>query len=220
MPGGRLKPTIRARHTTLPGARGWPARDGKATTGRNLSRTDPRGEPGASTPGSLDEPDPFPPGGPKTHWGFSPPGATHRLQCAGHIGGLIVPGVTTANRSSASDFVMRPRSLWPDSRPSPSQMQQRPKLWPAIKGSRTQVRKTCRRPHCKACARGDKQPAFIRSFTRGGQRRRRYGPKVLAPWFERLSGMRWSKATCPCWSRCSTGPGSPKRSAARSKGST
>jgi hypothetical protein len=64
-------------------------------------------------------------------------------------------------------------------------LQQLAQLWPAIKGSMAQVRKTCWRPGCKACARGDKHPAFILSFTQGGRRRCRYVPKELVPLFER-----------------------------------
>jgi hypothetical protein len=59
------------------------------------------------------------------------------------------------------------------------------KLWPAIKGSLAQVHKTCLRPNCRACARGDKHPAFILSFTQGGKRRCMYVPKKLVPLFER-----------------------------------
>ena len=64
-------------------------------------------------------------------------------------------------------------------------LQQLSKLWPAIKGSIAQVRKTCLRPGCRACARGDKHPAFILSFTQGGKRRCMYVPKELVPLFER-----------------------------------
>ena len=64
-------------------------------------------------------------------------------------------------------------------------LQQLTQLWPAIKGSMAQVRKTCLRPGCKACARGDKHPAFILSFTQGRKRRCRYVPKELVPLFER-----------------------------------
>jgi hypothetical protein len=59
------------------------------------------------------------------------------------------------------------------------------KLWPAIKGSLAQVRKTCLRPGCRTCARGEKHPAFILSFTQGGKRRCRYVPKELVPLLER-----------------------------------
>jgi hypothetical protein len=64
-------------------------------------------------------------------------------------------------------------------------LQQLTQLWPAIKGSIAQVRKTCLRPGCKACARGDKHPAFILSFTQGGKRRCMYVPKELVPLLER-----------------------------------
>ena len=54
-------------------------------------------------------------------------------------------------------------------------------LWPAIKGSLAQVHKPCVRPHCAACARGDKHPAFILSFTDQGRRRCMYVPAKLVP---------------------------------------
>jgi hypothetical protein len=77
----------------------------------------------------------------------------------------------------------RPTSANPD--PKESFLQQLSQRWPAIKGSLAQVRKTCLRPGCKACARGDKHPAFILSFTQGGKRRCMYVPKELVPLFER-----------------------------------
>jgi len=77
------------------------------------------------------------------------------------------------------------RSISADSDPRGFFLQQLPKLWPAIKGSIAQVRKTCLRPGCRACARGDKHPAFILSFTQGGKRRCMYVPKDLVPWLER-----------------------------------
>src|SRR6266446_4362641 len=55
------------------------------------------------------------------------------------------------------------------------------KLWPAIKGSLAEVRKPCIRPNCPACARGDKHPAFILSFTDKGRRRCMYVPAQLVP---------------------------------------
>jgi hypothetical protein len=55
------------------------------------------------------------------------------------------------------------------------------KLWPAIKGSLAKIRKPCIRPHCAACARGDKHPAFILSFTDKGRRRCMYVPAELVP---------------------------------------
>ncbi len=55
------------------------------------------------------------------------------------------------------------------------------KLWPAIKGSLAEVRKPCIRPNCPACARGDKHPAFILSFTDKGRRRCMYVPAELVP---------------------------------------
>jgi hypothetical protein len=55
------------------------------------------------------------------------------------------------------------------------------RLWPAIKGSLAQVHKPCIRPHCAACARGEKHPAFILSFTDKGRRRCMHVPAQLAP---------------------------------------
>src|SRR5260370_13309838 len=54
-------------------------------------------------------------------------------------------------------------------------------LWPAIKGSLAEVRKPCIRPNCPTCARGDKHPAFILSFTDKGRRRCMYVPAQLVP---------------------------------------
>lgn len=54
-------------------------------------------------------------------------------------------------------------------------------LWPALKGSLCQVRKPCIRPNCPACARGDKHPAFILTFTQKGRRRCMHVPAELVP---------------------------------------
>jgi hypothetical protein len=54
-------------------------------------------------------------------------------------------------------------------------------LWPVLKGSLSEVRKPCIRPNCPACARGDKHPAFIFSFTERGRQRCMYVPADLAP---------------------------------------
>ena len=55
------------------------------------------------------------------------------------------------------------------------------KLWPPIKGSLAEVRKPCIRPNCPACARGDKHPAYILSFTAKGRRRCMYVPTEMVP---------------------------------------
>jgi len=55
------------------------------------------------------------------------------------------------------------------------------KLWPIGKGSLAEVRKPCIRPNCPACARGDKHPAFILSFTDKGRRRCMYVPTEFVP---------------------------------------
>lgn len=53
--------------------------------------------------------------------------------------------------------------------------------WPLAKGSLAEVRKPCIRPHCAACARGEKHPAFIFSFAEKGRRRCMYVPRELVP---------------------------------------
>jgi len=73
-----------------------------------------------------------------------------------------------------------------NSKPSDSNLRHRflrqlAKLWPAIKGSLAEVHKPCIRPHCAACARGDKHRAFILSFTDRGRRRCMYVPAQLVP---------------------------------------
>ena len=72
------------------------------------------------------------------------------------------------------------------------------KLWPAIKGSLAQVRKPCIRPNCPACARGDKHPAFILSFTDKGRRRCMYVPTELVPQLQRAlrNGKALEKLLC------------------------
>jgi hypothetical protein len=54
-------------------------------------------------------------------------------------------------------------------------------LWPALKGSLVKVRKPCIRKNCQACARGDKHPAWMLSFTYRGRRRCLYVPLALVP---------------------------------------
>jgi hypothetical protein len=54
-------------------------------------------------------------------------------------------------------------------------------LWPALKGSLVQVRKPCIRKNCPACARGDKHPAWMLSFTHRGRRHCLYVPGDLLP---------------------------------------
>lgn len=54
-------------------------------------------------------------------------------------------------------------------------------LWPAVKGSLTEVRKPCIRPNCKACKSGKKHPAFIFSFMKEGRQRCRYVAREFVP---------------------------------------
>ena len=54
-------------------------------------------------------------------------------------------------------------------------------LWPAAKGSLALVYKPCIRAHCPICARGDKHPNYLWSFTEAGQRRCLYVPKAMVP---------------------------------------
>ncbi len=61
---------------------------------------------------------------------------------------------------------------------------QLPSLWPPLKGSLAFVKKPCIRKNCPACARGDKHPAWIFSFTQDGRRRcirsQRPGPTLAS----------------------------------------
>lgn len=54
-------------------------------------------------------------------------------------------------------------------------------LWPAAKGSLAKVYKPCIRPACPACARGEKHPAWLLSYTAHGRRRVVYVPLALVP---------------------------------------
>jgi hypothetical protein len=54
-------------------------------------------------------------------------------------------------------------------------------LWPALKGSLAKVYKPCIRKNCPACARGDKHPAWLLSFTSQGRRKTMYVPLALVP---------------------------------------
>lgn len=54
-------------------------------------------------------------------------------------------------------------------------------LWPALKGTLVRVRKPCIRKNCLACARGDKHPAWMLSFTYHRRRHCLYVPLALVP---------------------------------------
>ena len=71
---------------------------------------------------------------------------------------------------------------------APLQRRFRDKLltcWPALKGSLAEVYKPCIRPNCAACARGDKHPNYLLTFTEKGRRRCLYVPKPAAPLLKR-----------------------------------
>ena len=55
------------------------------------------------------------------------------------------------------------------------------RCWPALKGSLAEVYKPCIRPHCPVCARGDKHPNYLLTFTENGRRRCLYVPKPMVP---------------------------------------
>jgi hypothetical protein len=57
--------------------------------------------------------------------------------------------------------------------------------WPALKGSLALVYKPCIRPNCPACARGDKHPNYLLTFTQKGRRRALYVPKAMVPVLKR-----------------------------------
>lgn len=83
-------------------------------------------------------------------------------------------------------YVYRYTYSMPADRDLPSNLQKRFQhellaLWPVLKGSLAEVRKPCIRPNCAACARGDKHPAFIWSFTEKGRRRCMYVPAEMVP---------------------------------------
>ena len=79
------------------------------------------------------------------------------------------------------DTYYMPRSKSADSMLRQNFLCQLQKLWPAIKGSLSEVRKPCIRPNCATCASGDKHPAFMLSFTDEGRRRCMYVPAELVP---------------------------------------
>jgi hypothetical protein len=68
---------------------------------------------------------------------------------------------------------------------APIQQRKLLSCWPALKGSLAQVYKPCIRPHCPACARGDKHPNYLLTFTQKGRRRSLYVPKSLVPLLKR-----------------------------------
>ncbi len=73
---------------------------------------------------------------------------------------------------------------------APLQQRFRDKLltwWPALKGSLAQVYKPCIRPNCAACARGQKHPNYLLTFTEKGRRRCLYVPKAMVPLLKRAS---------------------------------
>lgn len=53
--------------------------------------------------------------------------------------------------------------------------------WPALKGSLALVYKPCIRPNCPTCARGDRHPNYLLTFTQKGRRRSLYVPKAMVP---------------------------------------
>ena len=62
---------------------------------------------------------------------------------------------------------------------NPKWQQQLQALWPALKGSLAKVYKPCIRKNCRACAQGEKHPAWLLSFSRRGKRRCLYVPLPL-----------------------------------------
>ena len=58
-------------------------------------------------------------------------------------------------------------------------------LWPALKGSLALVHKPCIRANCRICARGDKHPNYLLSFTQAGRRHCLYVPKAMVPALKR-----------------------------------
>ena len=54
-------------------------------------------------------------------------------------------------------------------------------LWPAAKGSLTEVRKPCTNPRCRKCASGEKHPVLLLVRRDHGRTRTVYVPRELAP---------------------------------------
>jgi len=54
-------------------------------------------------------------------------------------------------------------------------------LWPAAKGSLSQVRKPCIHPGCRRCASGQKHPTWLLSCSLAGRRRCLYVPPAAVP---------------------------------------
>jgi hypothetical protein len=77
----------------------------------------------------------------------------------------------------------------------PSLWKQLQACWPALKGSLALVHKPCIRPHCRACARGQKHPNYLLSFTQKGRRRSLYVPLAMVPIIQRAlaNGRRMEK---------------------------
>lgn len=59
------------------------------------------------------------------------------------------------------------------------------RLWPALKGSLAKVHKPCIRPNCTRCARGQRHPNHLLTFTENGRRRCLYVPKSMVPILQR-----------------------------------
>ena len=62
------------------------------------------------------------------------------------------------------------------------------RCWPALKGSLALVHKPCIRPHCRACARGQKHPNYLLTFTDQGRRRCLYVPTPMVARLKRALG--------------------------------
>lgn len=53
------------------------------------------------------------------------------------------------------------------------------KLWPAVQGSITKVRKPCINKNCEACRSGEKHPATLLTYWEGKRHRCMYVPKAF-----------------------------------------
>lgn len=53
------------------------------------------------------------------------------------------------------------------------------KLYPVAKGSLREVRKSCSRPGCKACASGKRHPAWLISYYLDGRQYSKHVPKPM-----------------------------------------
>jgi hypothetical protein len=73
-------------------------------------------------------------------------------------------------------------------------------LWPVAKGSLSRVRKPCVRANCKACASGEKHPAWLFTFRQAGRQRCMYVADRAVPLLQKAleNGRKLEQLTVAC----------------------